>query len=84
MSNTDQHTVFDATPIRTRHFTKLCKLAYPWESVSEIQLIEQLDYRYPLSLFLCFEQELDSCYSKQDVGNRPAISEGSSHLDQAF
>lgn len=64
MSNTDQHTVFDATPIRTRHITKLCKLAYPWESVSEIQLIEQLDYRYPLSLFLCFEQQLDSCYSK--------------------
>ncbi len=28
-------------PYESRHFTKLCKSVYPWESVSEIQSIKE-------------------------------------------
>ncbi len=30
-----------AIPLWSRHFTKLCKLVYPWESVSKIQSIKE-------------------------------------------
>ncbi len=35
------HTVSDAIPLYPRHFTKLCKLVYPWESASETQIIKE-------------------------------------------
>ena len=35
------HTVSFATLLCFRHFTKLCKIVCPWESVSEIQSIQE-------------------------------------------